>query len=255
MKTVLAMTFLALSGNSVVAEETYNGPANCDYLRFLLKRDYSPGSGAYKVYGHDLERVWDGLRNRGDIKCNEPYRKPAAKVAPAPPNPLHSTPQVPKQRAERSPARPKPAETSPSTEDQKRIAQQVVELRKYWADDNSLNPWKHLSAKTENPVDDRAPYAPSSCVEFRRIGSGITADNVGIFNKCSFPIQVLHCFHTPGQVSKCPVRGSGSWAVSSTIGPGNSSIGIAPMPTWDVAYYVCNMAGVQNYSKLCLRPK
>jgi hypothetical protein len=249
MKTVLAMAFLALSGNSVIAEEIYNGPLNCNYVRFILKRDYGPGGYLNSAFGHDLERAYNGIRKWGGVKCNEPYRQPAAQ------QPARSTPRVPKQRAEPSPTRPKPAETSPSTEDQKRIAQQVVELRKYWADDNSLNPWKQASAKTEKPVDGRAPYAPSSCVEFRRIGSGITADNVGIFNKCSFPIQVLHCFHTPGQVSKCPVRGSGSWAISSTIDPGNSSIGIAPMPTWDVAYYVCNMAGVQNYSQLCLRPK
>lgn len=111
------------------------------------------------------------------------------------------------------------------------------------------------SSDTKTTASGRAPYADPSCVEFKPSGSGITSDNVSVTNRCSFPIQVLHCFYRQGESSKCHPSTGNRWGTTSTIAPGGRTISIAYQEEWDVAYYVCNMSGVKKSSKLCLRPK
>lgn len=134
----------------------------------------------------------------------------------------------------------------------------LSKLQNQAAADKSLNPWtdKPVEKKTASQSG-RAPYADNSCVDIKVAGSGITWDSTKLINKCSFPIQVLTCYYDKGERQKCDSFKQRFWGTSSTIAPSGStgSVSSSKRPGFGVRYFVCDMSGVKNHSKLCLLPK
>ncbi len=101
----------------------------------------------------------------------------------------------------------------------------------------------------------QAPYANDDCVAFKQRSRGrIDWDYVDVINKCNIPVQVVMCYYMLGDERKC--AGKSAWGTTSTIGSRGKTVSVSDTRShpYKVKYFVCDMSGVRNNSKLCLRP-
>ena len=152
----------------------------------------------------------------------------------------------------RPPARveaPKPAEPSgPSLSERRRITETMQSKAEK---DANLDPWSKKPALEKN--SGRAPLANRECAKFNRRSTGaVDWDYVTITNECSVPIQVVMCYHMAGQEGVC---NSKTWGTSDTIQPGKSTTSVADVRShpFQVKHIVCDMSGIKNHEKSCLR--
>ena len=118
--------------------------------------------------------------------------------------------------------------------------------------DASLDPWSKKSASTSK--SGRAPLTRRECAKFNQRSQGaVDWDYVTITNECSVPIQVVMCYHMAGQEGVC---NSKTWGTSDTIQPGKSTTSVADVRShpFQVKHIVCDMSGIRNHEKSCLRP-
>lgn len=144
----------------------------------------------------------------------------------------------------------KPAEPSGPSLSERR---QMTETMQSKAEkDKNLDPWSKKSPATAK--SGRAPFASRECAKFNQRSTGaVDWDYVTITNTCSVPIQVIMCYHTAGQDGVCKTK---TWGTSDTIQPGKSTTSVADVRShpFQVKHMVCDMSGIKNHEKSCLKP-
>lgn len=246
-------SFLLLLG--CVAPQEALANSACDQLYSLFQRDFAPmlerreNPAERRSMDGSLHDSW-GYYTETDSNyrgCNQSWEQYISRSVS--PEPKQAAPRQPERPALKDPTSPRPNPID--------SARKLREAESQAASDKSLNPWAGQEARKEPKTDGRAPYADKSCVDIKVAGSGISWDSTKIFNKCSFPVQVLTCYYDRGDSSKCQSYQAGLWGTSDTIKPrgATSSVSSAKRPGFGVRYIVCNMSGITNSSKLCLLPQ
>lgn len=95
-----------------------------------------------------------------------------------------------------------------------------------------------------------APIIGPDCIQMRKTGSGITADNTTVTNGCAVPVKVLFCF--PDRKNACDPTSPVGWGVTNTLPRGGKGLVVATGSLQSVRYYVCDMS---DSSLPCLRPR
>lgn len=145
---------------------------------------------------------------------------------------------------------------APPLSEEATLAKKIDDLISSVAKDPDVDPWKK-SESDKKKTSSRAPYADKSCADVKSVGTGsVDWDYTRIYNKCNFPIQVITCYYDDGEPQNCYPARISQYGTSSTIQPNASapSVTTSRTPQWRVRYFVCNMQGVENNSKLCMLP-
>lgn len=169
--------------------------------------------------------------------------------------PQSVTPPRKTQNETQTSSKPAAKKTPPLSEEAK-LAKKIDDLIASVAKDPDVDPWKK-SGSDKKKSSSRAPYADKSCADVKSIGTGpVDWDYTRIYNKCDFPIQVITCYYDEGEPQNCYPARISQYGTSSTIQPNASapSVTTSRTPQWRVRYFVCNMQGVENNSKLCMLP-
>lgn len=127
------------------------------------------------------------------------------------------------------------------------------QTKPYNVTSSNIAEYKYSNNGGATVSNSRAPYIGGSCIQFGIWGKdNFTNDIKKITSNCNVPVEVVYCFHMPGNPSECN-KGIG-WGNSNKIKPGGYTLVNQRNTKYSsYLYHVCDMS--DSNKQLCIRPK